>query len=102
MTCPRDSLLVIGDEIIEAPMSWRSRYFETRPYKPLLNEYFRSGARWTIAPKPTMTADLYRHVRLATEDLFRHVRLATADLYRHVKFLRLAAEDSRILHVGAR
>ena len=26
--CPRDGLLVVGDEIIETPMAWRSRYFE--------------------------------------------------------------------------
>lgn len=26
-TCPRDVLITIGNEIIEAPMSWRSRYF---------------------------------------------------------------------------
>src|SRR5262249_60931866 len=28
-SCPRDSLLVIGDEIIETPMVWPCRYFET-------------------------------------------------------------------------
>ena len=27
-SCPRDTLLVLGNEIIEAPMSWRSRFFE--------------------------------------------------------------------------
>ncbi len=30
-TCPRDCLLVIGDEIIETPMAWPCRYFETHP-----------------------------------------------------------------------
>src|SRR6478672_8252930 len=29
-TCPRDVLLVVGEEIIEAPMAQRSRYFEYR------------------------------------------------------------------------
>ena len=38
---PRDILLVIGDEIIEAPMAWRSRFFEYRAYRPLLKEYFK-------------------------------------------------------------
>ena len=37
---PRDILIVIGDEIIEAPMAWRSRFFEYRAYRPLLKEYF--------------------------------------------------------------
>ena len=50
--CPRDSLLIIGDEIIEAPMAQRARYFEFRAYRPLIAEYFQRGARWTAAPKP--------------------------------------------------
>ena len=56
---PRDVLIVIGDEIIEAPMAWRSRYFEYRPYRNLIKEYFRKGAKWTTAPKPQMGDDLY-------------------------------------------
>lgn len=57
--CPRDVLLVIGDEIIEAPMAMRSRFFEYLPYRELVKEYFRQGARWTAAPKPSMSDDLY-------------------------------------------
>nr|XP_002733397.2 PREDICTED: glycine amidinotransferase, mitochondrial-like [Saccoglossus kowalevskii] len=56
---PRDILLVIGDEIIEAPMAWRSRFFEYRAYRPLIKEYFQKGARWTTAPKPQMSDELY-------------------------------------------
>lgn len=56
---PRDVLLVLGDEIIEAPMSWRSRYFESFAYRPLLREYFARGARWTAAPKPELTPALW-------------------------------------------
>ena len=56
---PRDVLIVIGNEIIEAPMSWRSRYFEFRSYRTLVREYFRQGAGWTAAPKPQMTDELY-------------------------------------------
>lgn len=58
-TCPRDVLLVVGEEIIEAPMAQRSRYFENRAYRSLLKEYFRAGARWTAAPKATMSEELY-------------------------------------------
>jgi glycine amidinotransferase len=57
--CPRDCLLVIGDEIIETPMAWRDRYFETFSYRPLLKEYFLRGARWTAAPKPQLLDSLY-------------------------------------------
>lgn len=61
---PRDILLVVGNEIIEAPMAWRARFFEYRAYRPLIKEYFRKGAKWTTAPKPTMADDLYDQVRL--------------------------------------
>lgn len=57
--CPRDSLLAVGDEIIETPMAWRTRYFETFSYRPLLKEYFNAGARWTSAPKPELADELY-------------------------------------------
>lgn len=58
-TCPRDSLLVIGDEIIETPMAWPCRYFETHSYRRVLKEYSRQGARWTSAPKPQLTDELF-------------------------------------------
>jgi len=56
---PRDILLVVGNEIIEAPMAWRSRFFEYRAYRSLIKEYFQAGAKWTTAPKPTMSDELY-------------------------------------------
>ena len=56
---PRDVLLVVGDEIIEAPMAWRCRYFECHAFRPLIAEYFRAGARWTAAPRPALTDALY-------------------------------------------
>ncbi|MEX5712632.1 amidinotransferase [Parafrankia sp. FMc6] len=56
---PRDVLFVIGDEILECPMAWRSRYYATSSFRPLLKEYFRAGARWTSAPRPELPDDLY-------------------------------------------
>ncbi|MER7177020.1 amidinotransferase [Streptomyces mesophilus] len=68
-TCPRDSLLVIGDEIIETPMAWPCRYFETHSYRALLKDYFRRGARWTSAPKPQLTDELFEpEFRTPAED----------------------------------
>ncbi|MFI2619282.1 amidinotransferase [Streptomyces sp. NPDC018584] len=58
-SCPRDGMLVIGDEIIETPMAWPCRYYETHSYRALLKDYFRRGARWTAAPKPQLTEELY-------------------------------------------
>ena len=58
---PRDILLVVGDEIIEAPMCWRSRYHEIDAYRPLIKEYFQKGARWTTAPKPQLSDELFNY-----------------------------------------
>lgn len=59
--CPRDAYLVFGDEIIESPLCWRSRYFEQDAYRSLFKGYFKAGARWTSAPRPQLSDDLYRH-----------------------------------------
>lgn len=56
---PRDVLMVIGDTIIEAPMAWRSRYFESFAYRDILYDYFSKGARWLPAPKGSMGEGFY-------------------------------------------
>lgn len=56
---PRDILLIIGNEIIESPMAWRSRYYEVNGFKALLKNYFHKGAKWTSAPKPELKDELY-------------------------------------------
>lgn len=57
---PRDPFIVIGNEIIETPMPDRGRYYEAWAYRSLFKEYFKSGARWTAAPKPQLLDDLYK------------------------------------------
>lgn len=59
VACPRDGFMVVGDEIIETPMCWRSRHFEGDAYRSLFKQYFREGARWTAAPRPQLTDDLF-------------------------------------------
>lgn len=61
IACPRDGFLVMGDDIIETPMCWRSRYFEGEAYKGLFREYFEAGARWSSAPRPSLKDDLYNY-----------------------------------------
>ncbi|MFE9500727.1 amidinotransferase [Streptomyces collinus] len=56
---PRDLLMVVGDTIIESPMSWRCRYHEVDAYRSLIKAYFLQGARWCPAPKPQLTDRLW-------------------------------------------
>jgi glycine amidinotransferase len=66
---PRDVLLTIGREILEATMSYRSRWFEYLAYRSLLNRYFEEdrGFRWETAPKPRLTDASYRRDYLSDD-----------------------------------
>lgn len=55
----RDVLLVVGNDIIEAPMALPPRYFEHAKYHSLLQKYFERGCRWTAAPKCSMGKHMY-------------------------------------------
>jgi glycine amidinotransferase len=59
---PRDVLLVIGNEILEATMSFRSRWFEYLCYRPLVEHYFAEDRdmKWEAAPKPRLTERSYK------------------------------------------
>jgi glycine amidinotransferase len=59
---PRDLLLTVGNEILEATMSYRSRWFEYLCYRPLLEQYFKEDPhfRWEAAPKPRLTERTYK------------------------------------------
>ncbi len=76
--CPRDSLLAIGQTIIETPMPLRSRFFEFLGYKDLLLEYFNSGAKWISAPKPRLLDDAYADHPTPTAMLNNHEPLFDA------------------------
>ena len=57
--CPRDGFLVVGQQILETPMPWRCRFHEGVAYRELFQEYHRRGARWTAAPRPRLSDELY-------------------------------------------
>merc|ERR1719230_1499526 len=61
VVCPRDVVMTIGNEIVEATMSKRSRFWEFRPFRPLIRDYFDRdpSAQWTAAPKPLMRDESY-------------------------------------------
>ena len=54
-------MMTIHNEIVEAPMSQRIRYFEYRPYRPIVMDYFRKDPSMIITsvPKPLMRDDSY-------------------------------------------
>jgi glycine amidinotransferase len=58
---PRDVLLTVGTEILEATMCYRSRWFEYLCYRPVLQSLFASdpAMRWEAAPKPRLTDSSY-------------------------------------------
>jgi len=57
--CPRDIMLVIGDQIIETPNVIRSRFQESFGYRAMMMEYLKSGAKWYSAPKPMLLDSLF-------------------------------------------
>ena len=59
---PRDVLLTVGNEILEATMSLRARWFEYICYRPILEQYYKEdkNMRWEAAPKPRMTDRSYK------------------------------------------
>jgi N-dimethylarginine dimethylaminohydrolase len=57
--CPRDIMLVIGDQVIETPNVIRSRYLESFSYRKMMVDYLKSGARWYSAPKPMLLDSLF-------------------------------------------
>ncbi len=58
----RDILLTVGHEILEATMSYRSRWFEFICYRPLFLRYFKEDPnfRFEAAPKPRLTERSYK------------------------------------------
>ena len=59
---PRDVILTVGNEMLEAPMSYRCRWFEYLAYRPLIEKYYVEdpNMRWESAPKPRLTSSTYK------------------------------------------
>jgi len=66
---PRDTVVVVGDLLIEAAMVVRGRVLKQALYRPLLVEYFNAGARWVSAPRPRLADEMYRPDRPEGERL---------------------------------
>ncbi|MBF4615474.1 glycine amidinotransferase [Curtobacterium sp. VKM Ac-1376] len=68
--CPRDVMITLGNQVLEATMSRRARFFEYLPYRELVRQYWTEDRRmvWTAAPKPSMADSMYR------EEFWEHSR----------------------------
>jgi len=58
---PRDLFLPIGNEIMEAPGTMRSRWYEYLNLRPIFERYFKEDPEflWTAAPKPRLTDESF-------------------------------------------
>ena len=58
---PRDTVIIMGNTIVEAPMSHRCRYFENYAFRDLINTWWESDQRigWKVAPKPSMSDSMF-------------------------------------------
>ena len=52
--CPRDTHLVIGDMVIETPMTTRARQHEAILLDTIRRQAIRDGAKWISAPRPRL------------------------------------------------
>ena len=70
---PRDVILTLGSEMLEATMSFRSRWFEYLCYRPLLKKYYEedSNMRHESAPKPRLTDADYRKDYYQTKSVYK-------------------------------
>jgi len=86
ITCPRDVFTIFGHHVIEAPMSWRSRYFENQCYRELMMNYMRRDPlmHWECAPKPLLTDASYDQSAL-TLDRHEEIMFDAADMRRFGK-----------------
>jgi glycine amidinotransferase len=90
---PRDLLLTVGNEILEATMSYRSRWFEFICYRPLLERYFKQDPafRWEAAPKPRLTSASY--VDINFWEMFDHLGYEEQMEYTHRKEWNLTQQE---------
>nr|ABA39825.1 unknown [Erwinia pyrifoliae] len=90
---PRDCLFAIGKKIIEVPMSWRSRYFETFAFRDILNDYFTRGAEWIAAPKPMLSDDVWeKEFDFEQEFPFRSIITEVEPLFDAADFMKMGRD----------
>jgi len=64
----RDLTMIVGDSIIETPVSARWRQFENDYLKHIYLDYFKNGSKWVSAPRPLATDNSYDFSRVEKKD----------------------------------
>jgi N-dimethylarginine dimethylaminohydrolase len=59
--CPRDTHLVIGNNVVEAPMSYRARQMEADSLSHVRQDAIQDGANWIAAPRPMLPIGTHYH-----------------------------------------
>lgn len=81
--CPRDTHLIIGDTVVEAPMLYRSRQFEAEALWEVRREAIKDGANWIAAPRPMLGSEYIasneEHVLPELEPVFDAANLLRLD-----------------------
>jgi glycine amidinotransferase len=76
-TCVRDSLITIGNIVMEADSSRRDRYFESMSFRSVVRHLFDNDQSmlWKSAPKPMLGDDSYNDTwwKLTKDD--RHTKM---------------------------
>ena len=85
----RDIILTVGNEMLEATMSYRCRWFEYLNYRPLLQNYFEQdpNMRHEIAPKPRLTDADYRKDYLSEKIGVQKITQKSVDSGQKISFL---------------
>merc|ERR1719393_640987 len=78
-TCPRDSMITLGNTILEATMSKRSRYFEHLAMRDISLKLWQRDPeriRFLACPKPSMADSMYNldFFNLSDEERFKRMR----------------------------
>lgn len=89
---PRDKFLLIGNKMIEAPLSWRSRRHESIPFQNLRKEYESRGAEWIVPPLPKMTEKDYTPGWKYSEEKFDPVLAEEEPIFEAADFIRVGKD----------
>jgi len=101
-TCPRDVFFVAGKQVVEAPMSWRSRYFENLGWRDLMMSYYNADPRmrWSCAPKGKLVEASYGSNGEVGRPTNEEIMFDAADARRFVKDVFFQAHYGTANHLG--